>query len=130
MPRLWRDISFMKYLKQVFIIFCISFLGELLNLWIPLPVPAGVYGLLLLLGALCSGVVKLPDVEDFGRFMIEMMPLMFIPGSAGVVEHYKEIMNIIWPFLIAVLLSTVVVMAVTGVVTQRMIRKREGKWTK
>lgn len=130
MPRLWRDIFFMKYLKQVFIIFCISFLGELLNLWIPLPVRPGSYGLLLLLGALCSGIVKLPDVEDFGRFMIEMMPLMFIPGSAGVVEHYKEIMSIIWPFLIAVLLSTVIVMAVTGVVTQRMIRKREGKWTK
>ena len=49
----------MKYLKQVFIIFFISFLGELLNLWIPLPIPAGVYGLLLLLGALCFGIVKL-----------------------------------------------------------------------
>ena len=120
----------MKYLKQVFIIFFISFLGELLNLWIPLPIPAGVYGLLLLLGALCFCIVKLPDVEDFGRFMIEMMPLMFIPGSAGVVKYYKEVMGMIWPFLIAVLGSTVIVMAVTGVVTQRMIRRKNGKWMK
>ena len=75
----------MKYIKQAFIIFFISFLGELLNKYIPLPVPAGVYGLVLLLGALCSGVVKLPDVENFGALMIEMMPLMFVPPAAGMI---------------------------------------------
>ncbi|OUO93962.1 CidA/LrgA family protein [Cloacibacillus sp. An23] len=119
----------MKYLKQVFIIFFISFLGELCNLCVPLPIPAGVYGLLLMLVALCAGIVKLPDVEDAGRFLIEMMPLMFIPGSAGVIEHYKEVMRVLWPFVIAVLLSTVVVMAVTGLVTQHVIRRKSGRWT-
>ena len=119
----------MKYLKQVFIIFCISFLGELLNLWIPLPVPAGVYGLLLLLGALCSGIVKLPDVEDFGRFMIEMMPLMFVPGAAGVIVYYKEVLAVLLPFVAAIIISTVLVIGATGVVTQRMIRNKF-KWKK
>ena len=85
----------MKYIKQAFIIFFISFLGELLNMCIPLPVPAGVYGLLLLLGALCSGVVKLPDVENFGALMIELMPLMFVPGAAGVIVYYKEVLVVL-----------------------------------
>lgn len=35
----------MKYLKEVAIIFGITMAGECLNLFLPLPVPAGVYGL-------------------------------------------------------------------------------------
>ncbi len=119
----------MKYIKQVFIIFFISFLGELLNLWIALPVPAGVYGLLLLLGALCFRIMKLHDVEDFSRLMIELMPLMFVPNAAGVVKYYREVLDILCPFVIASVGSTAVVMAVAGVVTQRMIRRKK-KWTK
>ena len=112
----------MKYIKQAFIIFFISFLGELLNKYIPLPVPAGVYGLLLL----CAGVVKLPDVENFGALMIEMMPLMFVPPAAGVVVHYKEVLSVAAPFTAAAIISTAAVMAATGFVTQRMMRKRDG----
>ena len=116
----------MKYIKQAFIIFFISFLGELLNKYIPLPVPAGVYGLVLLLSALCSGVVKLPDVENFGALMIEMMPLMFVPPAAGVIVHYKEVLSVIAPFTAAAIISTAAVMAATGFVTQRMMRRRDG----
>ena len=107
----------MKYIKQAFIIFFISFLGELLNKYIPLPVPAGVYGLVLLLGALCSGVVKLPDVENFGALM---------PPAAGVIVHYKEVLSVIAPFTAAAIISTAAVMAATGFVTQRMMRRRGG----
>ena len=40
----------MKYLKEIAIIFGITMTGELLNQWILFPVPAGVYGLFILLG--------------------------------------------------------------------------------
>ena len=53
----------MKYVKEIVIIFGITMVGELLNKFIPLPVPAGVYGLFILLGGLCSGIIKLSDVE-------------------------------------------------------------------
>lgn len=92
----------------------------------PLPVPAGVYGLVLLLGALCAGVVKLPDVENFGALMIEMMPLMFVPPAVGVIVHYKEVLSVLAQFTAAAIISTAAVMAATGFVTQRMMRKRGG----
>ena len=78
----------MKYAKQIFIIFLVTMLGELLNFLLPLPVPAGVYGLFILLAALCSGLVKLPDVEDFGGFLLEAMPMMFIPAAVGLLEQF------------------------------------------
>lgn len=54
----------MKYVKEIVIIFGITMVGELLNKFIPLPVPAGVYGLFILLGLVCAaGIIKLSDVE-------------------------------------------------------------------
>ena len=73
----------MKYLKELVIIFGITMAGELLNRLIPLPVPAGVYGLFLLLALLCSGVLKLSDVENTGDLLLDLMPLMFIPAAVG-----------------------------------------------
>ena len=72
----------MKYLKELVIIFGITMAGELLNRLIPLPVPAGVYGLFLLLALLCSGVLKLSDVENTGDLLLDLMPLMFIPAPS------------------------------------------------
>ena len=51
----------MKYVKEIVIIFGITMVGELLNMFIPLPVPAGVYGLFILLGGLCTKVISLSD---------------------------------------------------------------------
>ena len=52
----------MKYIRQFLIILLITFLGEVCRYLIPLPVPASIYGLLLLLGALLGGVIKLDQV--------------------------------------------------------------------
>ena len=67
----------MKYVKQSCIIFGITMAGELLNRLLPLPVPAGVYGLFLLLIGLCAGVIRLEQVEETGSFHLEIMPIMF-----------------------------------------------------
>ena len=54
----------MNYLKQFAIILFVSFLGELLHILIPLPIPASVYGLLLMLLALCLGILRLEQVKE------------------------------------------------------------------
>ena len=80
----------MKYVKEIVIIFGITMVGELLNKFIPLPVPAGVYGLFILLGGLCSGIIKLSDVEVTGNLLLDLMPVMFIPAAVGIIgSHFK-----------------------------------------
>lgn len=76
----------MKYLRQFCIILLISFLGELLHILIPLPIPASVYGLVLMLTALCTGILKLTQVRETADFLIEIMPVMFIPAAVGLLE--------------------------------------------
>lgn len=113
----------MRYLKQFTIILFISFLGELLYWLIPLPVPASIYGLLLMLGALCTGVVKLSSVRESGKFLIDIMPVMFIPASVGLLDSWGVLKPIWIPVAVITLVSTVVVMAVSGLVAQVVIRR-------
>lgn len=73
----------MKYVKQFLIIIGISLAGEILKYILPLPIPASIYGMAILFIALLTGIIKLKDVRETGKFLIEIMPLMFIPAGVG-----------------------------------------------
>lgn len=113
----------MRYIKQVAIILLIAFCGELLRLLIPLPIPASIYGLLLMLLALGTGLVKLEMVKGAGTFLIEIMPVMFIPAAAGLLESWGILAPVWLPVITITVTSTVLVMAVSGLVAQWIIRR-------
>ena len=81
----------MKYLRQFCIILLVSALGEGLHILLPLPVPASVYGLVLMLGALASGILKLEQVEEAADFLVEIMPVMFVPAGVGLLEAWGDL---------------------------------------
>lgn len=112
----------MQFLRQLGVILFFSFLGELLHVVIPLPVPASVYGLLLLLLALCTGVVKLEHVRETAGFLIEIMPVMFIPAAVGLLEAWPALRPVWAPVLFITAVSTVLVMAAAGRAAQRLLR--------
>ena len=113
----------MKYIRQACVIFGITMIGEFLNYALPLPIPGGVYGLFLMLIALCTGVLKLSDVEETANFLLDTMSIMFVPATVGLIEHIDLLKAVIIPFSIIIVISTVIVMAVTGKVTQLLIHK-------
>ena len=94
----------MKFLKQFLIILVITFMGEGLKYLLPLPIPASIYGMVLLFLALMTGIVKLESVRDAGKFLIEIMPVMFIPAGVGLMVSW----GVLKPMLLPVSLITVV----------------------
>ena len=114
----------MKFLRQFMIILLLSFLGEVLKMFIPLPIPASVYGLVLMLVCLMTGVLKTSQVKDAAFFLIEIMPVMFIPAAAGLIDSWGVLRPLIVPFMIITVVITVFVMAVTGRVAQMIAQKR------
>lgn len=117
----------MKYVRQIGIIWGMTMAGEFLNFLLPSPVPAGVYGLFLLLGALLTGVVKIESVEATGNFLMDIMSMMFIPATVGLVEYAQQIGEILVPYTVIIACSTVAVMAATGRLAQVMIERQERK---
>ena len=113
----------MKYIKQTAIIMGISFAGEILHGLIPFPIPASIYGILILFFGLMSGLIKLQQVKDAGEFLILIMPMLFIPSITGLINVWDRIRDKWLPYLLIIILPTVIVMAVSGRVTQALLGK-------
>ena len=94
---------------------------------LPLPVPASVYGLVLLLMALNFKLVKLEDVKEVGLFLTGIFPLLFVPAAAGVMELWTEMGDMLLPILIAIVPVTVLVMVTAGKTTQALTTRRKAQ---
>ena len=115
----------MKYVFQFARIMGFCLAGELLHGLLPLPIPAGIYGLVLLAAALLTVIVKIEQVKQTGDFLSSLFPLLFIPTVAGVMEEWDLISTNLIPILIALVPVTWAVMAAAGKVTQTIMDRRE-----
>ena len=115
----------MKYLKQFIIILTITLIGEALKYFLPFPIPASIYGMILLFICLMSGLIKLADVRETGNFLIEIMPVMFIPAGVGLMTAWGVLKPILFPVCLITVLTIVTVMAATGRISQSVIRRQE-----
>ena len=115
----------MKDVKQFVIIIAISFIGEFLKYVLPLPVPASIYGMVLMFAALLTGVLKLDDVKDTAKFLIEIMPLMFIPAGVGLMVSWNTLRPLLIPVAIITVVTIITVMIVSGHTAQFVLKRQE-----
>lgn len=113
----------MKYITQILIILAFTLLGELLQAVIPLPVPAAIYGLVLLLIALSTGLLKRERIADSANFLISLLPLLFVAPAVKLLENWGLIAPKLVPICIITVVSTFVVFAVAGLVTQWLLKR-------
>ena len=115
----------MKYLKQLFLIGTFSMVGELLAAVVPLPVPAAIYGLVLLFLSLLCGLIKLEQVSDTAHFLIGIMPLFFVAPTVKLLGYWDVIAPALVPICVVLVTSTIVVFVVAGLVTQALCKKED-----
>ena len=117
----------MKYIRQFSVILLISFIGELLDKLLPLPVPAGIYGLLILFTGLKSGLIPYESVKDAGHFLNEAMIVMYVPTAVGICDSWKIIQPLWAKYLLVVVVSGIAVIFAAGRVSQYFLRRNESK---
>ena len=113
----------MKFIRQFLIILAISLVGEILKYILPLPIPASIYGMAILFAGLMSGLIKLDAVRETGKFLIEIMPLMFIPAGVGLMDSWGNLHPILLPVAIITIVTNITVMGSTGLLSQWGIRR-------
>lgn len=113
----------MRFIKQLLIILGVTFVGEALHFLLPLPVPASIYGLVLMLLCLCFKAFPLRAVEETGDFLIDLMPALFVPATVGVMAAWDVLQPVLLQVALITFLSLIVVMAVSGRVTQWALRQ-------
>ena len=117
----------MKYIKQICLILLFSFLGEVCRYMIPLMIPASIYGIGLLFAALALKIIRVEDVQETGSFLTSLLPLLFVPPAVRLMDYWAEVRPVLVPFLLICLVVTVLVFAVSGIVTQWLSRKGDRK---
>lgn len=115
----------MKYLLQFLVIIAFSFLGEVLHASLPLPIPASIYGILLLFVALELRMVKVRYIRETSSFLIAVMPVMFIPAAVGLMDSWHLIGDSLVQYVVVTVVSTFVVMGISGWLTQYAIRRNK-----
>lgn len=125
-PRKDSFVTHMKYLSQFLIILGFTFAGEALQRLLPLPIPASVWGLVLLFAALCLGIVKLEQVKEAGSFLASILPVLFVAPAVGIVEHWGLIRENLLPLALILVATTVLTFGIAGRVAQRCSKKGGG----
>ncbi len=115
----------MKYLHQFLIILGFTLLGEALQRIVPLPVPASVYGIVLLFLALSFGLVKLEQVKEAGAFLTSILPILFVAPAVGILENWVLIRGALLPMVLLVLASTALIFGISGWLAQTILKKGE-----
>lgn len=117
----------MKFIKQLAIILTISLIAEVMEYLIPLPIAASIYGLVLMLLGLITKVIPLEKVEGAADFLVEIMPLLFIPPTVGIMASVDALKEMLVPLCVISVVSTILIMGVTGKVSQHIIRCSDRK---
>lgn len=116
--------NILKYLRQLFVILLICFVGELLHRLLKLPIPGNVLGMIILFLLLCTGVIKIEMIEDISRFLLDHLAFFFIPAGVGLIACLGILEKNWLPLLSICLIITVVVMVITGHTVQLFKRGR------
>ncbi len=113
-----------KYIKQICIILVICLIAEFMEYLIPLPIAASMYGLVLMLIALSTKIIPLKEVENVSDFLTDNLAIMFIPPTVGIMASVEEIKEMFVPLVVISVVSTLLIMTVTGWVAQVIIRRK------
>ena len=109
-------------IRQCTILFGCLALGELIVYLTGIKLPSSIIGMLLLTLFLQLGWVKLHWVQGLSDFLVANLGFFFVPSGVALMLYFDIIEAQFWPIVVATLVSTVLVLVVTGWVHQ-LVRK-------
>ncbi|SHF25737.1 holin-like protein [Bacteroides luti] len=107
-------------IRQCFILFGCLALGELTVYLTEIKLPSSIIGMLLLTLFLKLGWVKLKWVKGMSDFLVANLGFFFVPPGVALMLYFDIISAQFWPIAIASIISTILVLVVTGWVHQLM----------
>lgn len=117
----------MKLLRELLIILTIYFCGEFLSSNFNLPIPGNILGMIILLILLITKTIKIERIETVSNFFLDHLAFFFIPAGVGLLTSISFIKDIWIQFLLICLISTIVVIASTGLIVEKIIKKNKNK---
>ena len=117
------EVLTVKYLRQLGIVLTICLLGEMISKLLNISIPGNVLGMILLIIILFSRIIKVEMIEEISDFLLKHLAFFFIPAGVGLISNLELLKEQWLPILIICLISTLMVIIVTGLTIQFVKRR-------
>ena len=107
----------------LFFILLFWLVGNALSLLTGGYISGNIIGLILLFASLCMHWVKAETIRPAARFLLGAMALFFVPYGVGLMDSYRVILENLWAILVSGIVSTILVLLVTGKTFQSLNRR-------
>lgn len=78
--------------------------------------------MVLLFIALCTKIITLEQIEETGEYLLSIMLIFFVPAAVGIMDTFFEYQSSMLKIILIVIISTIVVLSVTGLISQLVIK--------
>ena len=112
-----------NFFQQALTIAIVLFISKIIESFIPFPMPASVIGLVLLFILLCTGVVKLGQVEGVGTALTNNISFLFVPAGISVINSLPILSQHPILILLLIIISTLLLLICVGFVSQLFVTK-------
>ena len=117
----------MKGLVGFLIILLCLLAGNLVSGLLALPIPGSIFGMVFLLALLMTRAVRLETVEPAAGLLVSLLILLLIPGTVDIMANFHKLAWAVPQLVLIVVVSTALVILVTGRTAQSLIRLKEKK---
>jgi holin-like protein len=119
-------LKLMKIIFQIGILYILYRAGEGIAETLNLSLPGSVIGMILLTLLLFTRIIRLEWIGDGAGFMVKYLPFFFIPSTLGIMQYYEIFAGSGFLLIVIVLVSTMLVMAVSGMIGDLYRGREEG----
>ncbi len=109
-------------LQSVTILLLFQLVGEVLSQAFNLPIPGPVVGMGLFFAALTQPWMRSDELRQTAQNLLQHLSLLFVPAGVGVMLHARRVSEELLPIVAALVLSTVLAIAVTALTTRRLVK--------
>ena len=113
----------MKLCRETLIILGIYLIGELLSKSLQLPIPGNILGMVILFILLFTKILKVDNISTVTNFLLDHLAFFFIPAGVGLMASLGIIKATWWQLLVVCISTTVIIIAVTGIIVQAISRR-------
>ncbi|WFO46548.1 antiholin-like murein hydrolase modulator LrgA [Bacillus pumilus] len=110
------------FLSQAFIFATVMFVSNLISMYLPIPMPASVIGLVLLFVLLTTKIVKLEQVEQLGTSLTGLISFLFVPSGISVIQSLGVMQEVGVQVVGVIIIATIMLLAATGLFTQLLMQ--------
>lgn len=117
----------MKLLAQIAVVFGVCLVGEIIAGFLPVPIPASIISMVLLLVLLLVGIVKIEHIREKTEFLLQNMAFFFIPAGVSILENYSYLKGAVLPFCFICTITTLLTFGATSFTVSTVIKLQE-RW--